>query len=329
MGRSNDAGAVLGDPWPELPLAEWVGTRDTLHMCTQVVGKVKLALAPAQNHWWQVPLYVTPRGLTTGSVPYGERALELAFDLVDHELVIQTSEGRMKALPLLPRSVATFYDEVMLALRALDVEVRIWRMPVEVPQPIPFDEDKVHTEYDATWANRFFRVLLQTDGALRVFAGDFQGKASPVHFFWGSFDMAYTRFSGRRAPERPGADHITKEAYSHEVLSFGFWPGGGVVDDAAYYAYAVPEPEGFSAARLEPEGARYVPDLREFILPYEAVRFSETPRETLLAFFRTAYDAGARLGGWDRDALERRANRADDDGGARHHRPEEPSPSPA
>jgi hypothetical protein len=235
----------------------------------------------------------------------------------------------MKALPLLPRSVATFYDEVMLALRALDVEVRIWRMPVEVPQPIPFDEDKVHTEYDATWANRFFRVLLQTDGALRVFAGDFQGKASPVHFFWGSFDMAYTRFSGRRAPERPGADHITKEAYSHEVLSFGFWPGGGVVDDAAYYAYAVPEPEGFSAARLEPEGARYVPDLREFILPYEAVRFSETPRETLLAFFRTAYDAGARLGGWDRDALERRANRADDDGGARHHRPEEPSPSPA
>jgi hypothetical protein len=329
MGRSNDAGALLGDPWPELPLAEWVGTRDTLHMCTQVVGKVKLALAPAQNHWWQVPLYVTPRGLTTGSVPYGERALELAFDLVDHELVIQTSEGRMKALPLLPRSVATFYDEVMLALRALDIEVRIWRMPVEVPQPIPFDEDKVHTEYDATWANRLFRVLLQTDAALRVFAGDFQGKASPVHFFWGSFDMAYTRFSGRRAPDRPGADRITKEAYSHEVMSFGFWPGGGVVDDAAFYAYAAPEPEGFAAARLEPEGARYVRDLREFILPYEAVRSSETPRETLLAFFRTAYDAGARLGGWDRDALERRANRADDDGGARHHRPEEPSPSPA
>jgi hypothetical protein len=327
MGRSNDTGALLGEAWPELPLAEWLGTRHTLHMCTQVVGKVKLALAPSQNHWWQVPLYVTPRGLTSGPVPYGERSLELTFDLVDHELVIHTSEGRLKALPLLPRSVATFYDEVMLALRALDVEVRIWRMPVEVPEPIPFDEDNLHTEYDPTWANRFWRVLLQTDAALRVFAGDFQGKASPVHFFWGSFDIAYTRFSGRPAPERPGADHVTREAYSHEVMSFGFWPGGGVVDDAAFYAYAIPEPDGFSAARVAPAAARYVPELSEFILPYGAVRTSAAPRDALLAFFRSTYDAGATLGGWDRDALERRSNGSETAGG-RHHIAEEPSPSP-
>lgn len=328
MGRSNDAGAALSDPWPELPLAEWFGTRDTLHMCTQVVGKVKLALAPPQNHWWQVPLYVTPRGLTTGMIPYGDRALELLFDLVDHELLIYTSEGRFKAIPLLPRSVAAFYEEVMLALRTLDVTVRIWRTPVEIPAPIPFDEDKLHVEYDATWANRFWRVLLQTDAALRVFAGEFQGKASPVHFFWGSFDMAYTRFSGRPAPERPGADEVTREAYSHEVMSFGFWPGGGAVDDAAFYAYAAPEPEGFRAARVGPTEARYVPELNEFILPYDAVRTDESPREALLEFFRTTYEAGATLGGWDRDALERRPNGAGGGAGGRTHVAEQPSSPP-
>jgi hypothetical protein len=329
MGRSNDTGASLGDPWPRLPLAEWRGTRDTLHMWSQVVGKVKLALCPPMNHWWQVPLLVTPRGLTTGPIPYGDRAFEMTFDLVDHELVIHTSEGRLKALPLLPRSVATFYDEVMLALRALDVEVRIWRQPVEVPDPIPFDEDKLHAEYDAAYANRFWRVLLQADAALRAFAGEFQGKASPVHFFWGSFDLAYTRFSGRPAPERPGADRITKEAYSHEVMSFGFWPGGGVVDDAAFYAYAVPEPAGYREARVMPGAATYVDELHEFILPYEDVRASGSPRDALLAFFRSTYDAGASRGGWDRAALDRFPGREEEPApGAAWHAPEEPSDHP-
>lgn len=329
MGRSNDVGAALADPWPPLPLAEWAGTRDTLHMWTQIVGKVKLALCPPTNHWWHAALHVTPRGLTTGMVPYGERALELAFDLVDHALVATTSEGRVKVLPLLPRSVASFYEELMLALRMLDVEVRIWRMPVEVPDPIPFDEDNLHAAYDPAWANRFFRVLVQADAALRRFASGFQGKASPVHFFWGSFDLAYTRFSGRRAPERPGADRVTREAYSHEVMSFGFWPGGGAVEDAAFYAYAAPEPPGFAEAALEPPDARWEDRLREFVLPYAAVREADAPRTALLAFFRSAYDAGATRGGWDRAALDRPAVAAGPGPGAAHHPAEEPSEPPS
>ncbi len=328
MGRANDTGAVLEEAWPPLPLAEWQGTCDSLHLWSQVVGKVKLALAPPLNHWWHVTFQVVPRGLTTGIVPYGERALEILFDLVDHELVVSTGEGRVKALPLVPRTVASFHEELMAALAALDVGVRIWPTAVEMPDPVRLDQDDAHTAYDATWASRFHRVLLQADGALREFAGRFQGKQSPVHFFWGSFDLCVTRFSGRRAPERPGADRVTREAYSHEVASFGFWPGGGAFPDAAFYAYAAPEPPGFSQASPVAWGARYDPALSEFILPYEAVRAADAPREAVCEFFQGVYDAAATLGRWDRDALDRPWRASAPGAGAGAHGAEEPAPGP-
>ncbi len=324
MGRTIEAGAAHPDPWPALALGEWRPTRDTLHMWMQIVGKVKLALAPPQNHWWQVPFYMSARGLTTSVIPCGDRTLEVLFDLVDHDLVVTTSDGGVKAMPLVPRSVASFYQELMSVLRALEVRAHVWPMPVEVRDAIPFDRDEVHCSYDAEAAHRFWRALLQADALLRAFAGRFQGKQSPVHFFWGSFDLVGTRFSGRPAPERPGADRITRERYSQEVMSFGFWPGGDVVTDAAFYAYAAPEPAGFREASLRPP-ARYVPELAEFVLPYEAVRASASPREAALAFFQDAYEAGSTLGRWDRAALDRNWERSPPGEGAAAHPPVHPS----
>jgi len=313
------------DGWPALPLAAWGPTCETLHRYAQIAGKIRLALSPPLNHWWQVPLYVTPSGLTTGTIPAAGRFFEIAFDLVAHDLVVTTSDGARKALPLFPRSVAHFYTEVMALLRSLGIPVHIWTTPVELQQDaIPFEMDELHADYDPVFATRFLRALQRADSALRSFAPRFQGKHSPVHFFWGSFDLAYTRFSGRRAPPRPGADRITREAYSHEVASFGFWPGSEGLTDAAFYAYAAPEPAGFKDAAL-PLG-RYDGTLNEFLLPYEEVRRARSPQDAVLAFFQSAYGAAADLGHWDRFALDRMPVI---DGCARtagEHRPEQPTP---
>jgi hypothetical protein len=291
------------DSWPALPLDAWADTYATLHMWTQVVGKVRLALAPRVNHWWHVPLYVTARGLTTLSIPYDDRNFEMAFDFIDHQLRIDASDGRTYRIPLAPMTVADFYARVMSALGELDIDVRIWPMPVEVPAPIRFDLDRQHASYDAAWAQRWWRVLQRVDGVLQEFRGRFIGKCSPVHFFWGSFDLAVTRFNGSRAPERP--DPIMREAYSHEVISAGFWPGGGPIAGAAFYAYAAPEPSGLNAASIQPAAASYSRDLGEFVLMYEDVRSTGSPRETLLRFFQSTYEASANLANWDRAALER------------------------
>ena len=291
--------------WPALPLAAWADTYATLHMWTQIVGKVRLALTPPVNHWWNVPLYVDARGLTTSRIPYGERAFDVRFDFVQHELVLQVSDGTRKTLPLAPRTVADFYAAFMALLRNAGIEVAIWRMPVEIPAPIPFDEDRAHASYDPEYAQRFWRILVTVDGVFDEFRSGFIGKCSPVHFFWGSFDLAVTRFSGRRAPERPGADAITREAYSHEVSSVGFWPGGGGVPGAAFYSYTAPEPPGFRERKVAPETAHYDAQLGEYLLMYDDVRSAPSPSAALLAFCKTTYDAGADLGRWDRVALER------------------------
>lgn len=293
--------------WPALPLKEWEATRATLHMWTQMAGKVKLALCPNTNHWWNVTLHVNSRGLTTQPIPYGDRVFEIQFDFQKHVLDIHCSDGERRELPLAPRSVADFYREFMDALQSLDIRVKIWPMPVELPNPIRFDQDRVHASYDAEYATRFWRVLLSVSVVFEEFRSRFVGKSSPVHFFWGSFDMAVTRFSGRRAPERPGADRMTREAYSHEVISVGFWPGNEGVSDAAFYAYAAPEPAGFAQSSLQPTAAFYGTEMNEFFLPYEAVRTSDSPPQALMAFAQSTYDAGASLGNWDRAALERAA----------------------
>jgi len=293
-----------------LPVAAWADTYATLHMWSQVVGKVRLALAPPVNHWWHVTLYVTARGLTTSPIPYRGGAFEMAFDFIDHRLTIETSEGTRKDIALVPRSVADFYQLVMTALRDLGIQVRIWPMPVEVPSPIRFDRDTQHGSYEAEAANRFWRVLLQADAVLKEFRSRFIGKCSPVHFFWGSFDLAVTRFNGRPTNAKADADPITREAYSHEVTSAGFWPGtlaqGASAIDAAFYAYASPEPPGYKSARAGPAGAFYSPDLNIFILRYDDVRGAASPREALLDFLQTTYEVGADLGKWDRPALERK-----------------------
>jgi hypothetical protein len=293
--------------WPALPLAAWQDTYATLHMWTQIVGKVRLTLSPPLNHWWATALYVNPRGLTTSSIPYGTRTFEVAFDFLDHTLWIQSSDGARRAMGLYPRSVADFYREFMGLLRSLGIEVTINPLPQEVANPIRCDEDEEHAAYDAVFASRWWRTLLQSDRVLQQFRARFLGKSSPVHFFWGSFDLAVTRFSGRRAPERPGANRITREAYSHEVSSCGLWPGtvGGPVQEPAYYAYMVPEPAGFAEAVVQPAAAAYQRELGEFILPYDAVRTAADPDATLLAFAQSTYEAGASLSGWDRAALER------------------------
>jgi hypothetical protein len=273
-------------------------------MWTQVVGKVRLALSPHFNHWWEVPLYVNARGLTTSAIPYQSENFEVQFDFIDHKLEILSSQGRARTLPLAPRSVAAFYAEFMASLHSLGVDVKIWPVPVEIPNPIRFDKDRIHASYDPEYAHRFWRILVTVDTILKEFRARFIGKCSPVHFFWGSFDLAVSRFSGRRAPPRPNADTITQEAYSHEVSSAGFWPGSGDVQEAAFYSYIVPEPGGFSTSHIVPEHAFYHPSLREFILMYDTVRTAGSPRDRLLEFLQSTYEAGAKFGRWDRQALE-------------------------
>ncbi|HWW14604.1 MAG TPA: DUF5996 family protein [Candidatus Dormibacteraeota bacterium] len=293
------------DAWPELPLAAWQDTCATLHMWTQIVGKVRLALSPRINHWWEVALYVNARGLTTSAIPYGGGIFEVQFDFIDHTLIIQTSWGASKTLVLKPQSVAAFYAEFMAALRALGIAVKIWTMPCEVGSPVRFDLDTQHASYNPEYAHRFWQVLILSDNVFQEFRAGFIGKDSPVHFFWGSFDLCVTRFSGRRAPERPGADSITREAYSHEVISAGFWPGGGDIKGAAFYAYAAPEPAGFAEQPVLPAAAFYHPQMKEFLLMYDDVRLAPSPRQALLSFLQSTYEAGARLAKWDRKELER------------------------
>jgi hypothetical protein len=276
-------------------------------MWTQVVGKLRLELCPLVNHWWEVPLYVSARGLTTSPIPYQNGIFEVEFDFQSHNLLITASAGGHIQLPLVACSVADFYAAVMDALRGLGIDVKIWTMPVEVPDPIAFEKDTQHASYNRDYANRFWRVLTVLDTVFKEFRGNFLGKNSPVHFFWGSFDLAVTRFSGRRAPTREGVDPITREAYSHEVISAGWWPGGGDIQDAAFYAYAAPEPESFARAPVRPGRAFYHPQLKEFLLMFEDVRQSPSPKHTLLEFLQSTYEAGANLAHWDRGELERTA----------------------
>lgn len=305
------------DLWPALPLAEWKDTYATLHMWTQIVGKIRLAQTPLVNHWWNVPLYVTVRGLTTSPMPYKDRTFEIDFDFVDHQLLIKCDDGATESIPLVPRSVADFYQEVMQKLRNLGIEVKIWSMPVEVENPIPFEQDRENASYDPEYANRFWRILVRTDKVFHEFRSRFIGKCSPVHFYWGSFDLAVTRFSGRRAQDREGADLITREAYSHEVISHGFWPGirasgaversesEGTINAPAFYSYTAPEPPGLSEEPIRPSVAFYSSPVKEFILLYDDVRNADSPEEVLLGFLQTTYEAGANLAAWDRAALER------------------------
>ena len=297
------------EPWPALPYEAWKDTCTTLQLWTQIVGKIRLAKTPWINHSWHVTLYVTPRGLTTSPIPYDRRAFQIDFDFIDHALLIQTSDGATRRLALEARSVAEFHDALMAALAELDIRVRIHGRPNEVADPIPFREDRAHAAYDADYAQRFWRVLLQADRVFKQFRTRFLGKVSPVHFFWGSFDHAVTRFSGRTAPPHPGGipnlpDAVTREAYSHEVSSAGFWPGGGAVDYPVFYSYAYPTPAGFAAAPVRPEAAFFHEQLGEFILPYDAVRTAPAPDAMLLEFLQTTYEAAADGANWDRAALE-------------------------
>jgi Family of unknown function (DUF5996) len=298
-------GAAAAGAWPPLPLEGWRDTYATLHMWTQVVGKVCIAATTLANHWWNIAFRVGSRGLTTPLLRAGDRVFTMEFDFVAHRLLIRCEDGSSETVALEPRTVADFYAATMAALTRLGIAVRIWTMPVEVPEPIRFELDTTHRSYDPAAANAFFRALVSITPVLERFRCRFVGKCSPVHFFWGSFDLAVTRFSGRRAPARPGADAITREAYSHEVISHGFWPGGGAVAEPVFYAYAAPEPDGFRTAAIRPAAASYQADLGEFILPYDAVRASARPDETLTAFVQSTYDEAARLAQWDRAALER------------------------
>jgi hypothetical protein len=295
--------------WPPLPFAEWKETAATLHMWTQIIGKIRLALSPWTNHSWHVTLYVTSRGLTTSPIPHVPFTFEIAFDFIDHQLHIEKSDGVRRTIELKPRSVAEFYRIVMRALGDLDRAVSINTTPNEIENPIPFDRDEDHRAYDPEYANRFWRVLAQSDRVFKEFRSRFCGKCSPVHFFWGSFDLAVTRFSGRPAPPHPGGiphlpDAITREAYSQEVSSLGFWPGNAAAPMPIFYSYAYPEPPGFAEAKIQPEAASYHKQMREFVLPYDAVRSAESPDELLLDFAQSAYDAASVLGKWDRNALE-------------------------
>ncbi len=297
------------EAWPNLPLDAWSDTCATLHLWTQIVGKIRLAQTPWTNHSWHVTLYVTPRGLTTGSIPYGSRAFQIDFDFIAHALKIQCDDGAAGRFPLEAQSVAVFYRRLEEEMKKLDLEVKIYRKPNEIPNAVPFDQDEAHAAYDPEYANRFWRVLLQSDRILKQFRARFVGKCSPVHFFWGAPDLAVTRFSGRLAPRHPGGvpnlpDRVTREAYSHEVSSCGFWPGGGAVAYPSYYSYAYPEPEGFAKVPIKPAAAFYNMDLREFILPYDEVRTAKSPEDTLLDFLQTTYEAAADLGKWDRASLE-------------------------
>ena len=291
--------------WPELRWEDWSATAETLHMWTQIVGKVRLALSPLQAHWWNVPLYVSARGLSTSAMPYGADFLEIEFDFVNHQLLFRTSTGLSAYQPLRAQSVADFYTEFQKTLSDLGVNVDIYATPVELAHPIPFAEDTEHASYDPDAAHRFWRILIQTDQVFQKFSSSFLGKISPVHFFWGSFDLAVTRFSGRPAPPREGADAITREAYSHEVISAGFWPGNGGYGKAAFYCYAAPSPANLDAATIRPAQAFWDRGLGEFILLYEDLRTSTSPDDTLLVFLESTYDAAADSAKWDRKALER------------------------
>lgn len=295
--------------WPELPYTAWKDTYATLHLWTQIAGKIRLAQTPWLNHSWHVVLYVSARGLTTSPIPFGDRSFQLDFDFLDHVLRASVSDGGQKEIALFPRSVADFYADLMRSLAELGIEVRINELPNEIPDAIRFSEDHAHASYDRDYAERHWRVLLQVNRVLHGFRTSFIGKCSPVHFFWGSFDLAVTRFSGRRAPLHSGGvpnlpDAVTQEAYSHEVSSAGFWPGSAGVEYPAFYSYAYPEPPGFSAAPIRPKEAFYSNDLREYVLPYDAVRSAPDPDGLLMDFLISTYEAAAVLGKWDRAALE-------------------------
>ena len=300
---------VPAQQWPQLPLASWQDTYATLHLWTQIVGKIRMSLSAWCNHSWHVTLYVTPRGLSTSTIPHGARSFQIDFDFVDHRLTIDTDQQARRSLPLESQSVATFYRQLIGVLDELELPVRICTKPNEIADPIAFDRDEIHRTYDPEYANRFGRILVQADRVFKQFRARFLGKCSPVHFFWGAPDLAVTRFSGRPAPAHPGGipnlpDPIAREAYSHEVSSCGFWPGGGPIAYPAFYAYAYPEPTGFAQASVGPEGAFYSTELREFLLPYDRVRESANPDQTLLEFLQSAYEAAATLGGWNRKELE-------------------------
>jgi hypothetical protein len=295
--------------WPgDLPLAQWRETHDTLHMWMQIVGKTRLALAPKENHWWHVALYVSARGLTTTPIPYGLRTFEIEFDFIDHRLIVKTSDGAVRDIALRPQTVADFYRQYVEILGGLGIAVTLRPVPDEVTRAIPFPEDRVHASYDAAHAHRFFQLLVQADRITKRFRGRFLGKSSPVHFFWGACDLALTRFSGRRTSEsRESQSPMMREAMSHEEISVGFWPGSGGVAGPAFYAYARPEPSDLAGARIRPEAAYYDQELADFILPYEAVRSAARPDEAVLDFYQSVYDAAADLAGWDRAALDRPA----------------------
>lgn len=293
------------DLLPALPFDSWKDTLATLHMWTQVVGKLRLKLCPLVNHFWNVTFYLTARGMTTEAMPYESGTVEVRFDFIDHKLLIETDQGRTAEIALKPQSVAEFYTKFMAAIANLGVTTKIWTMPCEVPNPTPFEQDQAHASYDPEAVNKFWRITVWVDQVFQEFRAEFIGKVSPVHFFWGSFDLAVTRFSGRPAPERPGADPITREAYSHEVSSAGFWPGGGDIKGPAFYSYAAPEPAGFAEQKVRPQAAYYHPQMKEFLLMYDDVRAAASPKAALMEFLESTYDAAANLGKWDRKALER------------------------
>jgi hypothetical protein len=301
--------AVDLERWPDLPYATWKDTYETLHLWTQIIGKIRLTHEPWLNHSWHVPLYVTVRGLTTSPIPVGGRALQIDFDFIDHLLWLRTSDGHVRQVMLAPKTVAGFYGEVAMALVELGLETQIFTQPSEIADGVPFEEDSVHSAYDRDHANRLWRILLSTQQVFSRFRTGFLGKVSPVHFFWGGFDLAVTRFSGRRAPLHPGGiprlpDPITREAYSHEVSSAGFWPGGGPIDYPTFYSYAYPAPEGYASAAVQPQQAFFSKEFGEFLLPYDVVRNAQDPDATLMAFLQSTYEAAANLGKWDRDSLE-------------------------
>lgn len=300
---------AVNETWPALPLDDWEPTYLTLHRWTQVVGKVRLACAPLVNHWWNVPLYVTPRGLTTSAMPHDDRLFSIDFDFIDHRLVIRASDGAERSIRLEPMSVAAFYAAVMRELAELGLGIEVWPMPVEIEKPVAFPEDQANASYDSDAVARLHRVLVGVQRVFEVFRGRFLGKSSPVHFFWGAFDLAVTRFNGDRNPSPPD-DPVMREGYSHAVISHGFWPGGdwpngGRVDQPVFYAYAAPEPDGFREASVEPGPAGYREKLGEYLLSYEDVRASDDPEGAILAFLQSTYEAGAEAAGWDRAALER------------------------
>ena len=295
--------------WPALPYSGWKDTRHTLHLWTQIAGKIRMKLAHPVNHWWHVPLYVTSYGLTTSPMPYGERSFELVFDFLQHRFRALCSDGTERIVPLRAQTTAAFYAAVMAALEELGIRVTIYTMPSEIPGATPLDKDETNAAYDPAQAEAFWRALLSAHHVFTAFRGRFLGKVSPVHFFWGSFDLAVTRFSGRLAPPHPGApilpDWVMHEAYSHEVSSAGFWPGGEGLEEPVFYAYAYPSPPGFEAAPVRPAGARFEGSMGEFVLPYETARQTSSPHEAVLDFLQSTYAAAADLGGWDRRALER------------------------